>query len=205
MGALLVSTLNRLCNKLFYYFSAEVVTHLHPSRPNTAHLHPLARTLHLSRTQLMIFINVDVSNIYFTVSTLQTGTTDMHVANGFSTGIHGKHDSTVPYSRKIWRGIKFGGLAVCFKTAKLKSAKFFYAYMYVWRYLTIPPNLIPIMVLKTSFWGQTAKFNDRQCFRLYGMYFSNDGQQTFWTDYTVCEHASLQALIREFHQPSQSL
>ena len=60
----------------------------------------------------------------------------------------------IPYSRKIWRGIKFGGLAVCVKTAKLKSAKFFYAYMYVWRYRTIPPNLIPIMVLKTSFWAK---------------------------------------------------
>ena len=95
MGALLVSTLNRLCDKRFYYFSAEVVTHLHPSRPNTAHLHPLAQTLHLSKTQLMIFINVDVSNIYFTVSTLQTGTTYIYVANGFSTRIHGKRDSTV--------------------------------------------------------------------------------------------------------------
>ena len=26
--------------------------------------------------------------------------------------------------------------------------------MYVWRYRTIPPNLIPIMVLKTSFWAK---------------------------------------------------
>ena len=47
----------------------------------------------------------------------------------------------IPYSRKIWRGIKFGGLAVCVKTAKLKSAKIFYACMYVWQYRTIPPNL----------------------------------------------------------------
>ena len=31
----------------------------------------------------------------------------------------------IPYSRKIWRGIKFGGLAVCLRTAKLKSANFF--------------------------------------------------------------------------------
>ena len=58
------------------------------------------------------------------------------------------------YSRKIWRGIKFGGLAVCVKTAKLKSAKIFYTCMYIWRYRTIPPNLIPIMVLKTSFWAK---------------------------------------------------
>ena len=29
----------------------------------------------------------------------------------------------IPYSQKIWRGIKFGGLAVYVITAKLKSAK----------------------------------------------------------------------------------
>ena len=40
---------------------------------------------------------------------------------------------------------------VCIKTAKLKSAKFFYVCMYIWRYCTIPPNLIPIMV---SFWAK---------------------------------------------------
>ena len=42
---------------------------------------------------------------------------------------------------------KFGGelnLAVCVKTAKLKSAKFFYVCMYVWQYRTIPPNLSPL-------------------------------------------------------------
>ena len=27
-------------------------------------------------------------------------------------------DMGIPYSRKIWRGIKFGGLAVCLRTAK---------------------------------------------------------------------------------------
>ena len=64
------------------------------------------------------------------------------------------HVDDIPYSRKFWRGIKFGGLAVCVNTAKLKSAKFCYVCMYVWRYRTIPPNLIPIMVLKTSFWAK---------------------------------------------------
>ena len=43
---------------------------------------------------------------------------------------------------------------VCVKTAKLKFAKFFYACMYIWRYRTIPPNLIPVMVLRTSFWAK---------------------------------------------------
>ena len=56
-----------------------------------------------------------------------------------------------PIARKFGRELN---LAVCVKTAKLKSAKFFYVCMYVWRYRTIPPNLIPILVLKTSFWAK---------------------------------------------------
>ena len=55
----------------------------------------------------------------------------------------------IPYSQKIWPGIKFGSLAVCLataKTAKFKSANIF------------------TMVI----WGPTAKFNSRQYFRLYG-------------------------------------
>ena len=55
----------------------------------------------------------------------------------------------IPYSQKIWPGIKFGSLAVCLataKTAKFKSANIF------------------AMVI----WGPTAKFNSRQYFRLYG-------------------------------------
>ena len=46
---------------------------------------------------------------------------------------------------------KFGGLAVCLSTAKLKSTNFFSVCMYIWRYRTIPPNLNPPIVLKTSF------------------------------------------------------
>ena len=37
------------------------------------------------------------------------------------------------YSRKIWRGIKLGGLVIYITTAKLKSAKISYSYIYVWR------------------------------------------------------------------------
>ena len=57
----------------------------------------------------------------------------------------------IPYSWKIWRGIKFGGLAVCLSTAKLKSAKLFSTCMYVRWYHTIPPNLNPPIVWNTSF------------------------------------------------------
>ena len=69
----------------------------------------------------------------------------------------------VPYIRKIWRGIKFGGwrsikihqnfllayirMAILYRTAKFKSA-----------------NILPIAIL-----GSTAKFNSGQYFRLYGM------------------------------------
>ena len=34
-------------------------------------------------------------------------------------------DITLPYNRKIWRGIKFDGLAVWVETAKLKSTIIF--------------------------------------------------------------------------------
>ena len=82
-----------------------------------------------------------------------------------------QHSCFYRIAGKFWRGIKFGGLAVCVKTAKLKSAKIFYACMYVWRYRTIPPNLIPIMVLKTSFWAKppnlmTANISGYKVFHL---------------------------------------
>ena len=62
----------------------------------------------------------------------------------------------VPYSRKYWRGIKFGGSAVCEQTAKLKSANFYYHVIYSlprhenrqikirqFRFSRNPPNIIP--------------------------------------------------------------
>ena len=41
--------------------------------------------------------------------------------------------------------------------------------MYVWRYRTIPPNLSPEWCEKRHLGPKTAKFNDRQYFRLYGI------------------------------------
>ena len=76
---------------------------------------------------------------------------------------------SIPYSRKIWRGIKFGGLAVRLATAKLKSAKMSYSHIYVWRPRSELPNLNSANIFKCPVWSQTAKFNDRQDFRLYGM------------------------------------
>ena len=36
-----------------------------------------------------------------------------------------KFSSSVPYSQKIWQGIKFGGVAILFQTAKFNSTKMF--------------------------------------------------------------------------------
>ena len=48
-------------------------------------------------------------------------------------------DNVILYSWKYWRGIKFGGLAVCEQTTKLKSANF----EFFRRFSRNPPNIIP--------------------------------------------------------------
>ena len=73
----------------------------------------------------------------------------------------------IPYSWKIWRGFKFGDLAVGVETAKFKSTNIFIS----------------------AAWGQTAKFNDRQYFRLYGIY-----QQALCSD-QLCSHYCVHLLI----------
>ena len=55
----------------------------------------------------------------------------------------------------MWRGIKFGGLAVLLATAKLKSINTSYLHIYVWRSLTGPPNLNPPIFLQWRFRAQT--------------------------------------------------
>ena len=78
--------------------------------------------------------------------------------------------SIIPYSRKIWWGIKFGDLAVYVITVKLKFAKISYSHICVWRSCTEPPNLNPLYnILAIAILGSTAKFNSRQYFRLYGI------------------------------------
>ena len=74
----------------------------------------------------------------------------------------------LPYSQKIWRGIKFGGLAVYITIAKLKICQNFL--------LSCIRMAIPYLIAKfksaniliIAIWGSTAKFNSRQYFRLYG-------------------------------------
>ena len=75
----------------------------------------------------------------------------------------------LPYSSKIWRGIKFGGLAVYYYNCQIKIRQHF---LLAYIHMAIPyrtakfksANILSIAIL-----GSTAKFNARQYFRLYGM------------------------------------
>ena len=75
----------------------------------------------------------------------------------------------LPYSRKIWRGIKFGGLAVLYYNRQIKIRQIF---LLAYIRMAIPyrtakfksTNILIIAIL-----GSTANFNSRQYFRLYGM------------------------------------
>ena len=76
----------------------------------------------------------------------------------------------IPYSRKIWWGIKFGGLAVYYYNRQIKFRQIF---LLAYIRMAIPyrtakfksANILSIAIL-----GSTAKFNARQYFRLYGTY-----------------------------------
>ena len=94
----------------------------------------------------------------------------------------------IPYSWKIWRGIKFGGLAVCLATAKLKFANISYlhqeysiiiepTFSIIYSCLHIIRVAIPYRTAKfksanifaMAIRSPTAKFNSRQYFRVYGI------------------------------------
>ena len=76
----------------------------------------------------------------------------------------------IPYSRKIWRGIKFGGLADCLRNHQIKTCQnFLLVYIYVWWSRTEQPNLNPPIPFVMAIWDPTAKFNSHQYFRLYGI------------------------------------
>ena len=70
----------------------------------------------------------------------------------------------VPYSRKIWWGIKFGGLGVCLATAKLKSTIF---HTCIYTYGNPLPNSAKFKsanIFAMVIWGPTTKFNYHQYF-----------------------------------------
>ena len=74
----------------------------------------------------------------------------------------------IPYSRKIWRGIKFGSLAVCLCNRQIKICQYS---LLLYIRMAIPyqtakfksANIFAMVIL-----NPTAKFNSRQYFRLYG-------------------------------------
>ena len=85
------------------------------------------------------------------------------------------------YSRKVWWGIKSGSLVVYPATTKLKSTNI--SYLHIIIRMAIPyqiakfksANIFPMAIL-----GPTAKFNSRQCFRLYGTYLSHPLPHCIW-------------------------
>ena len=85
------------------------------------------------------------------------------------------------YSRKYWRSIKFGGLAVGEATVKFKSVKFkcdlrvyalFYACACAHNYYMYgtTAKFKSANIFISAARDQTAKFKDRQYFQLYGMW-----------------------------------
>ena len=78
----------------------------------------------------------------------------------------------IPYSRKYWRSIKFGGLAVGEATVKFRSVKFkcdlrecvraYYMYGTTAKFKSAN-------IFISAARDQTAKFKDRQYFWLYGI------------------------------------
>ena len=69
----------------------------------------------------------------------------------------------LPYNWKIWRGIKFGSLAVYLTAAKLKSTNISYLHNYVC--MVIPYRTTKFKsanIFAMAIWGPTAKFNSRQ-------------------------------------------
>ena len=76
----------------------------------------------------------------------------------------------LPYSRKFWRGIKFGGLAVCLCNHQIKICQYFllaYICMAIpyWTTKFKSANIFAMAIL-----GPTGKLNSCQYFRLYGIY-----------------------------------
>ena len=76
----------------------------------------------------------------------------------------------IPYSRKIWWGIKFSGLAVYLCKCQIKMRQYFIlAYIHV----VIPYRTAKFKsanIFAIAIWGPTTKFNSCQYFRLYGIW-----------------------------------
>ena len=94
-----------------------------------------------------------------------------------ASALTGIHRDSLPYSRKFWRGIKFGGLVVNLCNRQIKIHQYFIlTYIHVAiQYRTAKFKSANIFAM--TIWGPTAKFNSRQYFPLYGMFFSLNCQR----------------------------
>ena len=72
---------------------------------------------------------------------------------------------TVPYSWKIWRGIKFGDLAIYYNCQIKICQNFLLTYIC----MAIPYWIAKFKSASITILGSTTKFNSCQCFRLYSM------------------------------------
>ena len=84
-----------------------------------------------------------------------------------------------PYSRKYWRSIKFGGLAVGEATVKFNPSNLSAIYVYTYYFTRARARILYVgttakfksaNIFISAARDQTAKFKDRQYFRLYGKF-----------------------------------
>ena len=108
----------------------------------------------------------------------------------------GQIEDRIPYSRKIWRGIKFGGLVVCSSNCQIKIRQnFLLAYIC----MAIPyrtANFKSANKFAMAIWEPTAKFNSHQYFWLYGMWYLHP-QKSF-----ICNNKDM---IHTVSKPSLTL
>ena len=77
--------------------------------------------------------------------------------------------SEIPYSWKIWWGIKFGGLADCLSNRQIKIYQtFLLAYIHM-AILYRTTKFKSANTFEMAIWDTTAKFNSHQYFQLYGI------------------------------------
>ena len=96
---------------------------------------------------------------------------------------------SIPYSRKIWRGIKFGGLVVRAYNRQIKVRQYFlHAYIRMAiPYRTAKFKSANIFARADSM--RSAKFNSRQIFRLYGTFLCKRINRPYYDNYgykTTC-------------------
>ena len=63
---------------------------------------------------------------------------------------------TILYSRKIWWGIKFGGLVIYSNNSQIKIHQISYSHRYIWQSRNELPTLNPPIRLQWQFWSQLS-------------------------------------------------